>query len=184
MLENGQSKQNVPADRVVHSVGLIYQLASVGIAVITLGLLLHSFVVTVRLTIGDSMLPNYPPDRLAVISRLKLRPLARGQVVLARYPGDPTNEQLLKRVVGLPLETVEVRAGAVWINGARLSEPYIDINESTEPTIAPHHIAVGEYYLLGDHRRASDDSRFFGEVPKELIIGQVIGLLELPALFY
>ena len=93
----------------------------------------------------------------------------RGDIVVFRFPGDKSRD-FVKRVVGVPGDTVEIRSGQVFVNGEPLHEPYV-INRdggTEEPLVVPDE----SYYVLGDNRRASQDSRDWGTVPAENIIGR------------
>ena len=93
----------------------------------------------------------------------------RGDIVVFRFPGDMSRD-FVKRVVGVPGDTVEIRDGVVFVNGESLHEPYvINGDRGTErPMVVPEEA----YYVLGDNRRASQDSRDWGTVPAENIIGR------------
>ncbi len=93
----------------------------------------------------------------------------RGDVVVFRYPIDPTRD-FVKRVVGVPGDTVEIRRGEVFVNGEAIEEPYVVHRGSShaEMVVVPE----GSYYVLGDNRGASQDSREWGTVPAENIIGR------------
>jgi signal peptidase I len=101
--------------------------------------------------------------------------LRRGQVVVF-YPdemgqGDP----LIKRLIGLPGDTLAIRDGAVFINNAPLDEPYLaHITTSCTTYCGPLTLGPHEYFFMGDNRPVSRDSRAFGPVPAEQIVGQVI----------
>jgi signal peptidase I len=79
----------------------------------------------------------------------------------------------VKRLIGLPGEIWEERAGFVFINGKRLSEPYIKSARRDERTVAPQKIAAGNYFMMGDNRVSSCDSRAWGTVPRANLIGNV-----------
>ena len=96
----------------------------------------------------------------------------RGDVVILEDPRDPTQDRLVKRVIGLPGETIEIRGGEITINGQRLIEPYI--TEPWQGTMPLTRIPEGEYFVMGDNRKNSTDSRFFGLVPRDLIIGKAM----------
>ena len=95
----------------------------------------------------------------------------RGEVIVFRYPLDPTRD-FVKRVIGLPGETVEIHRGTVKIDGEALEEPYLvgrDFN-SLGPTLVPPE----SYFVIGDNRNGSSDSRHWGPVPLENIVGKVL----------
>lgn len=112
----------------------------------------------------------------------------RGDVVVFSHPTSP-GQHLIKRVIGLPGETVEVRDHQVLVDGARLDEPYI----AAAPTyqLAPLVVPPDQLFVLGDNRNNSYDSHIFGPIPRELVLGKAIPLpyfslprpASLPALF-
>lgn len=108
----------------------------------------------------------YEPD-----TRFAFDPPDRGDIIVFQYPRDPTKD-FVKRVVGLPGETIEVRSGTVYIDGDPLREPYLQRMDQS----SSHGISLdgGEYYVIGDNRRNSNDSRAWGVVPEENIVGRVL----------
>ncbi len=97
-------------------------------------------------------------------------PPTRGEIIVFRYPEDPSKD-FVKRVVGLPGETVEVRSGTVYINGVALSEPYLQRSDKSSARLL--NLEEKEYYVIGDNRRNSNDSRAWGIVPEANIVGKV-----------
>ncbi len=95
----------------------------------------------------------------------------RGDIVVLQRPGRPDGDNLVKRVVGLPGETVEVRQGSVYINGELLDEPYV-VNHDRS-SMAPVRVGVNQVFVLGDNRPNSNDSRAFGPVGLESLLGRV-----------
>ena len=93
----------------------------------------------------------------------------RGDVVVFRFPGNPERD-FIKRVIGEPSDTVEIRDGTVYVNGGALDEPYIT-SKPTHP-YGPTEVPPRHYFVLGDNRNNSYDSRQWGFVPEENIIGQ------------
>jgi signal peptidase I len=83
------------------------------------------------------------------------------------------NDDFVKRVVGLPGDTLEIKAGDVFINDKKLSEPYLAKDKSVD-TMGPIRISEGEYFVMGDNRTVSLDSRRFGYIPKSGILGKVM----------
>ncbi len=95
----------------------------------------------------------------------------RGEVIIFHFPRDPSRD-FVKRVIGEPGDTVEIKRGTVLVNGEALQEPYINASKPYQGSMAPFHVGENEYFVLGDNRRASNDSRDWGAVPAENIIGK------------
>jgi len=95
---------------------------------------------------------------------------SRGDVVVFKFPKDET-QNFVKRVIGLPGDLIRVERGTVFVNGVSQDEPYV-VNDSRETTLE-HKVSEGSYYVLGDNRTRSDDSRSWGDVPKANLIGRV-----------
>jgi signal peptidase I len=98
----------------------------------------------------------------------------RGDIVVFERPpqdtGNPEIKDLIKRVIGLPGETVELRDGEIFIDGKRLQEPYLRANDGA--TLEAKKIPAGQYWVMGDNRGQSKDSRFFGPISEDLIVGR------------
>ena len=102
----------------------------------------------------------------------------RFDVVICRYPGrGDTN--FVKRIVGLPGDTVEIRQGYLYVNNERYDEPYINDDYRTGGlnTFGPYEVPEGHYFVMGDHRNNSNDSRSQGAIPRDMIIGHVRSVL-------
>ena len=95
----------------------------------------------------------------------------RGEIVIFNYPKDLT-QIYVKRIIGLPGETVAIRNGGVFINGRRLAEPYKTYTAHGD--MASRTIPSGEYFVMGDNRDVSDDSRYWGDLPRTDIIGEAV----------
>jgi signal peptidase I len=128
---------------------------------------------------GDSMTPSFKNGDYLIIDEISYRFQApqRGEVIVFKYPNDPS-QRYIKRIVALPGETVEIKDGKVTISNQE--ETYIldesgylssDIFTSSE---APISLTENQYFVLGDNRRASADSRRWGPLPRENIIGRVL----------
>ena len=122
---------------------------------------------------GNSMTPLLSDHDAIVINRLAyhFEPVHRGDVVVFRYPLDAT-ESFIKRIVGLPGETVQIRQGLVYVNGVCLSEPYLASQCEDLSDFGPIQVPGGSYFVLGDCRSSSNDSRIFGTVARRLIQGR------------
>ncbi|MEI6378882.1 MAG: signal peptidase I [Candidatus Falkowbacteria bacterium] len=133
---------------------------------------------------GASMEPNFHDHEYLIIDRLNYRmnEPQRGDVVVFRYPYNP-QEYYIKRVIGLPGESVEVKDGAIYVynsahpEGFKLPEGYLPKGlESTpiNPQFTRTDLKENQYYMMGDNRVASQDSRVFGPVDKSFLIGRVV----------
>jgi signal peptidase I len=126
---------------------------------------------------GTSMLTRlHDGDRIFVNKLIYygVPKLERGDIVVFWYPNDPS-KNYIKRIVGLPGETVEVREGRVLINNVELDEPYLDphlniSHMSLPPTLVKDHY----YFVMGDNRDNSSDSRYWGLVPEKYIYGKAL----------
>ncbi len=101
-----------------------------------------------------------------------VRPPQRGEIIVFHYPRDPTRD-FVKRVIGIPGDRVEIRGSDVIVNGQTLAEPYISRADPSD--MSPVVVQDGEYFVLGDNRSrgGSNDSRNWGTVPEEHILGKV-----------
>jgi len=132
---------------------------------VVLALVVRGFVVETFVVLGPSMDPTLQDLERLFVNKIvyRLHEPTRGDIVVFAYPRDPTRD-FIKRVIGLPGETVEIRDGRVFIDGSFIEEPYVvyadsygDYGTVTVPT--------GHVFVMGDNRRNSEDSRYFGPVP-------------------
>jgi signal peptidase I len=130
---------------------------------------------------GTSMEPNFHNYEYLIIDELSYRfhTPQRGEVIVFRYPRDP-QEHFIKRVIGLPGESVQIKNGSVYVfnaqhpDGFLLKEAYLAANEITQANNENKiTLKADEYFVLGDNRKASQDSRFFGAVNRSFITGRV-----------
>ena len=124
---------------------------------------------------GTSMQPRLIDQERIFVNRFiyRFRDVQRGDVVVFWFPKD-RSKSFIKRVVGVPGDQVEIREGIVYVNGSRVPEPYLRPEfqdyRSFRKTIVP----PGQYFVLGDHRNSSNDSRSWGFVAQPLIYGKAI----------
>jgi len=141
-----------------------------------------------NLLIGDHLLVNkflFAPT-LGRVERtlLPIRDIRRGDVIVFKYPDEPDRD-FIKRVIGLPGETIEMKAKKIYINGQPLDEPYVhflepvgdaqevisyDLRENYPKTVVPQDF----YFVMGDNRDNSQDSRYWGFLPRNYIKGRAL----------
>jgi signal peptidase I len=128
----------------------------------------------------ESMENTLMPSQYVLVDKLTPRfdPYHRGDIVVfnppANWQEDPTGTPYIKRIIGIPGDTVEISDGQVFVNGSQLDEPYLFENQPTEATGTnlSWTLKDNQYFVMGDHRAASQDSRVFGPITKESIIGR------------
>jgi signal peptidase I len=124
---------------------------------------------------GTSMLPLLEDSERIIVNKFiyRFHPIERGDVVVFWYPKDPS-VSFIKRVVGIPGDTVEIRRGALFVNERRVAEDYVRPQFNDDETHSKVPVAKGYYFVLGDHRNSSNDSRNWGEVPEKYIYGKAV----------
>jgi signal peptidase I len=124
---------------------------------------------------GTSMNPLLSDQERIFINKFiyRFEPIERGDVVVFWYPLD-RSKSFIKRVVALPGETLEIRAGNVYVNGRELPDQYVPAGYLDGSNYASRRIPQGEYFVMGDHRDSSNDSRVFGSVPRQYIYGKAV----------
>ena len=124
---------------------------------------------------GGSMEPGLEDQERIFINKLayRLENIERGDVIVFRYPRD-TRKNFIKRVIGLPGDRVRVTDGHVYLNGRLVPEPYVPEEYLDSRSYPEVRVPSDSYYVLGDHRSMSDDSRDFGPVPRSLIYGKAV----------
>jgi signal peptidase I len=104
--------------------------------------------------------------------RFLFRPPRQGEVVVLKYEPADADKALVKRVVAVPGQTVEIRHGVVYVDGEMLDEPYITEEMRSTDYMSPKKLGLDEYFVLGDNRGASYDSRHWGPLKESAIIGR------------
>jgi signal peptidase I len=124
---------------------------------------------------GTSMAPLLSDQERIFINKFVYRfePIERGDVIVFWYPLD-RSKSFIKRVVGLPGETVELRGGRLYISGQELKEPYVPAGYLDGSSYGPTVIPADSFFVMGDHRDSSNDSRVFGPVLRQYIYGKAV----------
>ena len=124
---------------------------------------------------GTSMLPDLENhDRLFINKFIyHFEAIHRGDIVVFHYPLDPS-KSYIKRVIGLPGDRVKIIDGHVWLNGKALREPYVPVKYRDDDSMARMKVPPDCYFVMGDHRSISSDSRAFGPVERSLIYGKAV----------
>lgn len=147
------------------------EIAETVIPAVVIALVINVFLAQATQVLGQSMEPTLHSYERVVIEKVTYHLFhgpQRGDIVVLKMPGQ--TDRLIKRVVGLPGETIEIRGGVVFIEGKRLAEPWtVNIGGGSYGplSVPPLHVIV-----LGDNRGASNDSRHFGPVPIDSIVGK------------
>jgi len=140
---------------------------------------IHYFVFQPYFVRGQSMEPNFLNGDYLIVEKIsyQLRSPERGEVIVFRYPEDPS-QTFIKRIIGLPGETVKIEGGNVYIfeNGIpKLLDESKYLSETLEtPGNTEMHLDFNEYFVLGDNRPVSADSRRWGPLPTENIVGRAV----------
>jgi len=126
---------------------------------------------------GTSMMPSlFDQERLFINQfsyKFRLGNIQRGDTVVFWFPED-TTKSYIKRVIGLPGDTVEVEDGFVIVNGKKLVENYVPLEYRDDRNYSSRVVPPDEYFVLGDHRVSSNDSRAWGFVPRNYIYGKAV----------
>jgi signal peptidase I len=124
---------------------------------------------------GTSMAPLLSDQERIFINKFVYRfeDIHRGDVVVFWYPLD-RSKSFIKRVIGLPGETVDIRHGLLYVNGQLIPEPYVPPQYTDVTDFGPVKVPKDSYFVMGDHRISSNDSRVFGPVASQFIYGRAV----------
>ena len=126
---------------------------------------------------GTSMMPALTDQERIFINKFVYRfhigDITRGDMIVFWYPNDPT-KSYIKRVIGTPGDRIEVDRGVVLVNGKPLQESYVPEEYRDQTSMAPTVVPTDEFFVLGDHRNSSNDSRSWGMVPRRFIYGKAV----------
>jgi signal peptidase I len=124
---------------------------------------------------GTSMMPSLVDQERIFVNKFvyRLEPIERADIVVFRYPYDPS-KSYIKRVIGMAGDHIRIDAGQVYVNGEALDESYVPPEYTDTRTYREVVVPANYYYVLGDHRSMSEDSRSFGPVDQRLIYGKAV----------
>jgi len=165
-------------NKLIYGGGVFFDLTKWLIVIVIVFILLNTFWISVFVVDGLSMEP-YLHDRELVLwnpnSYDKTGP-GRGDIIVMNYPGDPKHKKYVKRIVGLPNERVDLYDGHVYIDKKILSEDYLYVDTETDPP-GTWQLGGDQYFVLGDNRPDSSDSRYFGAVERRFILGRALTVI-------
>jgi len=156
-------------------------------AALVIALIVKAFLFQAFYIPSDSMVPTLKTNDRVIVNKLsyKLHAVHRGDIIVFKTPKgsdgrpiDPTIKDLIKRVIALPGETVSSQGGQVYVNGQAIDEHYLPAGTVTDcshfvPNCFPKGpLPADEYWVMGDNRQGSRDSRYFGPIPKSDIVGR------------
>jgi signal peptidase I len=168
----------------------IIELAVVVVVALVVAFLLRTFVIATYSIPSGSMEPTLQVGDRIVVNKLSydLHGVDRGNIIVFSTPpkeecAGPPVANLVKRVIGLPGETISLSGGNVFINGRMIAEPWLPASEQGRTYVGPSpeayslhhpfHIPKGDVYVMGDNRTLSCDSRFWGPIAESTIVGKV-----------
>lgn len=168
-------------ENVFQKLSWVFDLSKIIVILVVIVLVTHFFIATIFVVSGQSMEPNFHDKEYLLINRLSGN-LKRGDVVGLYYPGNPS-EKYIKRIIGLPGEKVKIKNNKITVYNKENPQGFI-LNEGfyLSPEIQTSEnkawqVPEGEYFVVGDNRENSSDSRVFGTVPAKYIVGRAIAVL-------
>jgi len=169
-------------ERVFQKLSWVFDFSKFVIGLTIIVLIIHFFIATIFVVSGQSMEPNFHNGEYLLVNRLAVRNLKRGDVVGLYYPGNP-KEKYIKRIIGLPGEKIQIKKSKIIIYNQNRPEGfilyeglYIPKETITEPN-KTWQIDKDEYFVIGDNRENSSDSRLWGPLPKKYLVGRAILIL-------
>jgi len=184
----------------IYALNIAFELGKWAFVIVILGTLIHYFVITLFVISGSSMEPEFHNGQIVLVSRIGLftGKYRRGDPMVIKFPGDPDHKKYIKRLVGLPGEKIEIKNNQVFINDTKITEayvkpvaeehlPYFYENEEWEEEATQLHkqkkvlikpdlvtqLGKDDYFLMGDNRENSNDSRKWYPASKSDMIGPV-----------
>lgn len=166
-------------NKIIYGGGVVFDLTKWLIVALVIIILVNSFWVSIFVVDGQSMEPTLHNGEVVMMSKSFYRgdsKPARGDAVVVQYPGDPDNKKYVKRVIGLPGETVQISNGKVYLNKKLLREAYLENGVDTVPA-GKWVLEESQYFLMGDNRNNSNDSRYFGPVEQRFFVGKALSVV-------
>lgn len=165
-------------NKIVFGGGIVFDLTKWAILLVVVLAVINTFFIGIFVVDGPSMETTLHDKEVVLWGRnsFSSKEPTRGEIVMVNYPGDPVHKKYVKRIVGLPGEKVEVKNGKVYINDKLIREDYLDSSVESTPD-GLWQIEKGRYFIMGDNRPNSNDSRFFGPVEKEFILGRALAVV-------
>jgi len=163
---------NLPRPRLASRRSLLREALETALLILSIYCLVN--LATARYVVeGASMAPNFRTDQFIIVSRIAylLGSPARGDVIVFHNPQDPARD-FIKRVIGLPGETIQILNGKVYIDGAPIDEPYVAALCKNHACDRTWTLDADHFFVLGDNRNQSHDSHSFGPLDHSLIIGK------------
>jgi signal peptidase I len=182
-------RRSAPAARHKSHGRTLLDYALTALVAVALALAIQAFVVKPYLIPSVSMANTLLPGQRVLVDRLvyHYRAVHRGDIIVFRWPGHENETPLIKRVVGLPGDRLSLRQGRLYVNGHPLPEGYVKhdrgVAEKTLPAFqgvgadawslaTPYTVPPDHFFVMGDNRTESNDSRYWGTVPRDHIIGR------------
>lgn len=179
-MQKPENKYSTAKSFVLLGIDFSIEFIKTTLIVVVVALLFRYFLIQPFVVVGKSMEPNFKDKEYLVVDKLtyKLRHPKRGEVVIFHPPQNP-KESYIKRVIGLPGELVEINNGNVYIDGNLLNESYIqkETDVANASNNMSQRIASNEYFVFGDNRDHSSDSREIGPIPINYFQGKVALIL-------
>src|ERR1700722_17071621 len=169
-IHNGKPVLSAPARALLVSVWLRDLIISLAISCFIIIFLYQPVKVE-----GTSMMPSLEDQERIFVNKFvyRLESIQRGDIVVFRYPRDPS-KSFIKRVIGLAGDRVQIDNGRVYVNGRLLDEDYVPSAYEDERSYSEIVVPANSYFVLGDHRSLSNDSRDFGSVNQSYIYGKAV----------
>ena len=157
----------------------VYEIIKTITFVLLAAFIIRTFLIQPFVVEGQSMEPNFHNQEYLIVEKVlyRLNDPKRGDVIIFQAPSNPDFDYI-KRIIALPGEKIKIVNNSVYVNNIKINESYLDKNELTlinqnENSILERVMGPNEYFVLGDNREHSSDSREFGALPKSKIIGHV-----------